>query len=478
MGHPLLWLARGRLRVAAVNLRLRYFVRFWWIGLMICAVGARGLAQEASSAQGVPVAQQAPAGPSAEVLKAEAAMQTGDWKTAEPVLDSWLAAHGEDERALFDAAYIADAQGRDADAAGLYRKALGVNPKSFEAEVSLGLLLARTGKAAEARPALWAATTMEPSADGAFELKAAKARAWRALAEIDAHGVEGEAGIKAGQEMKPDLAQASIDLLEALKLSPETEGDTLLAASLAETSGDLPGAEAAYRKVLKSDADSGAAASGLAHVLIAEKKYPEAEELLTGSLKKQPENAAMTAQLAAVYVAEDKTDAVPLLEGWHTKHPKDEVIARMLAGVEADAGEYAKSDALYVSLLAASPKDGELLTGHGQNLIQLRQYAEAVKVFQAATDVDETNGDAWNGLAFAAFQTHQPQITIHALTVRSKYLPDSAIIYFLWATAYDTLHDKKQAVAYYRRFLESASGKLPDQEWQARQRVALLEKTP
>ena len=399
-------------------------------------------------------------------------MQTRDWKAAEPVLDSWLAAHGEDGRALFDAAYVADAQGRDADAAGLYRKALAVNPKSFEAEVSLGLLLARMGKAAEARPALWAATTMEPSADSAFDLRAARARAWRALAEIDAHGVEGDGGLK------PDPAQASIDLLEALKLSPETEGDTLLAASLAETSGDLPGAEVAYRKALKGDADSGAAASGLAHVLIAEKKYPEAEELLAGALKKQPENAAMTAQLAAVYVAEDKTDALPLLEGWNAKHPKDAVMARMLAGVEADAGEYEKSDALYVSLLAASPKDGELLTGHGQNLIRLRRYAEAVKVFEAATDVDETNGDAWNGLAFSAFQTHQPQITIHALTVRQKYLPDSAIIYFLWATAYDTLHDKKQAVSYYRRFLESAAGKLPDQEWQAKQRLVLLEKTP
>ena len=399
-------------------------------------------------------------------------MLKGDWKAAEPILDSWLVAHGEDGRALFDAAYIADAQGRDADAAGLYRKTLAVDPKSFEAEVSLGLLLARIGKAAEARPVLWAATTMQPGADSAFDLKAAKGKAWRALARIDSEGVEGDAGVK------KDSAQASIDLLEALKLSPETESDTLLAASLADASGDLAGAEAAYRKALKGDANSGVAASGLAHVLIAEKKYPEAEELLAVSLKKEPENAAMTAQLAAVYVAEDKADALPLLAEWHTKHPKDAVMARMLAGVETDAGEYEKSDALYVELLVASPKDGELLTGHGQNLIRQRRYAEAVKVFEAATVVDETNGDAWNGLAFSAFQTHQPEITIHALTVRSKYLPDSATIYFLWATAYDTLHDKKQAVAYYRRFLESSAGTLPDQEWQARQRLALLEKTP
>jgi Tfp pilus assembly protein PilF len=445
----------------------------FWIELRI------GLVLGAMAAATAGFAQQEAATPaaassmvSAEVAKAEAAMLTGDWKTAEPILDSWLAAHGEDGRALFDAAYIADAQGRDGDAAGLYRKALAADAKSFEAEVSLGLLLARTGKAAEARPVLWAATSMEPSAEGAFDLKAAKAKAWRALAQIDAAGADGDPGVKA------DPAQASIDLLEALKLSPETEADTLLAASLAETSGDSAAAEAAYRKVLKEDSGSGAATAGLAHLLIEEKKYPEAEELLAGALKTNAENAAMTAQLAAVYVAEDKADALPLLEGWHAKHPHDAVMARMLAGVEADGGEYEKSDALYVELLAASPKDGDLLTGHGQNLIRLHRYAEAVKVFEAATEADESNGDAWNGLAFSAFQTHQPSITIHALTVRSKYLPENATIYFLWATAYDTLHDKKQAVAYYHRFLESSAGKLPDQEWQARQRLALMEKTP
>jgi len=146
--------------------------------------------------------------------------------------------------------------------------------------------------------------------------------------------------------------------------------------------------------------------------------------------------------------------------------------------VEADAGDYAESDQLYLGLLPANPKDAELLVGHGQNLIRLRRYPDALKAFESATQIDEANGEAWNGLAFAAFETHQPSITLHALTVRSKYLPESATIYFLWATAYDTLHDKKQASAYYRRFLESAAGKFPDQEWQARQRLTLLEKSP
>jgi len=431
-----------------------------------------GVSQESSSSSANPAAVTPAIQPtqpdaeaiSQEITKAEAAIVKSDWKTAEPILDSWLAQHPADARALFDSGYVADAQGRNDDAIGLYRKALGANPRSFEAEVSLGLLLARQGKATEARPVLETATSLEPGPAGTE----AKARAWRAMAQIDVVGAEG----------KPDPTQASIDLLEALKLSPESKDDTLLAARLAEMTGDTAAAEAGFRKVLKTDPGSTVASAGLAHLLIAQKKYPEAEELLQAAAKKSPDDPAITAQLAAVLVAEDKADVLPLLQQFHQKHPQDKAIAKMLAQVLADAGEYADSDQLYLALLTTNPKDADLLVGHGQNLIRQKRYPEAVKSFTGATEADSSNGEAWNGLAFAALQTHQPEITLHALTERSKFMPESATIYFLWATAYDTLHDKKQAAAYYHHFLEASTGKFPDQEWQARQRLKLLEQAP
>ena len=83
--------------------------------------------------------------------------------------------------------------------------------------------------------------------------------------------------------------------------------------------------------------------------------------------------------------------------------------------------------------------------------------------------------DGWSGLAFAASRTDQPSITLHALTMRSKFLPEVPATYFLWATAYDTLHQRAAAATYYHHFLDAAAGKFPDQEWQARQRLLLLE---
>jgi hypothetical protein len=38
------------------------------------------------------------------------------------------------------------------------------------------------------------------------------------------------------------------------------------------------------------------------------------------------------------------------------------------------------------------------------------------------------------------------------------------------------LHKKQEAISYYHHFLEAAAGKFPDQEWQARQRLTVLEK--
>jgi cytochrome c-type biogenesis protein CcmH/NrfG len=136
----------------------------------------------------------------------------------------------------------------------------------------------------------------------------------------------------------------------------------------------------------------------------------------------------------------------------------------------------AGSEQLYAKLLAATPEDPDLLVSNGQNLVRQGKFAEAFTAFDKATKIDPGNADGWSGLAFSASRTNQPSVTLHALTMRSKFVPESASTYFLWATSYDTLHEKAQAAAYYHHFLDSAAGKFPNQEWQARQRLQVLEK--
>jgi tetratricopeptide (TPR) repeat protein len=439
--------------------RLTSLLAFISVGLLV-PIGARAQqsspppgATQSSADSGSAASQPIPP----ELASAEAAIASSDWKIAEARLDSWLLAHPADARALFDAGYVADAQDRRDDAAALYRRAVAANPQSFEAHLSLGLLLAREGKSDDARPELVAATKLDPGEAGP-ELKA---RAWRALARIDRDA---------------DPAEASTDLLEALKLTPETPADTLLAADLAEKAGQFDDAEKAYRRALVQDPKSLPADAGLAHLLIARKQYPEAETLLRAALVQAPDDPTLTAQLATVLAAQDKAEALPLLEKLHALHPDDSAVTRMLATVRADAGDYAGSDQLDAHLLQSSPNDSELLVDHGQNLVHQGQLAQAYTVFDRATRIDSASVDAWSGLAFTASRTQRPDVTLHALTERSQYAPENASTLFLWATAYDSLHQKQQAAAYYRRFLDAAAGKFPDQEWQARQRLQLLAK--
>jgi predicted Zn-dependent protease len=442
-------------------LRLTFFVL-----LLSSLVGSfAASAQDSSSTTGTLPQASVPTTPSpvsAQVTDAEAAIARSDWKTAGVKLDTWLTEHPSDARALFDAGYVADAQNRLDDAAGLYRRATAANPKSFEAHLSLGLLLARQDNFNEAHPELITATQLDPGEAG----PEAMARAWRALARIDRP--------KPGSGTDPSTA--SNDLLQALKLSPETPEDTLLAASLAEDSGDIDAAEAAYHRILDKDPTSEPANAGMAHCMIQKKQYSDAEKLLRSALQHLPDDPALNAQLATVLVDEDNPDAVPVLEKLHQAHPADDNITRMLAAVMADAGNYAGSDQLYLKLLAANPENPDLLEGHAEDLIRQLKYAEAFVVFDKVTQLAPSNAEAWSGLAFTASRTGRPTVTLHALTMRSKYLPENPSTYFLWATAYDTLHQKAQAIAYYHHFLEASAGKFADEEWQAHQRLQLLEK--
>jgi tetratricopeptide (TPR) repeat protein len=416
------------------------------------ATATQGTASTAQTAQNLPE----------PVASAETAIANSDWKTAQTRLDAWLAGHPTDARALFDAGYVADAENRPDDAADFYRRAIAANPNSFDAHLSLGLLLARQGKQDEARSELQTATTLDPGDAG----PALKARAWRALAQIDRPRPGGD----------NDPTAASNDLIEALKISPETEDDTLFAASLAEDAGQYDVAEDAYRRVLAKDPKSQPATTGLAHLLLARQKYPEAETLLRAALLQFPDDPTLTAQLATALAAQDKAEALPLLEKLHAAHPDDQAILRMLAQVTADAGDYAGSDKLYAVLLAARPDDPALLIAHGQNLLHQLRYVEAYNAFDRATQIDPASADGWGGLAFAAERTERPQETLHALAMRSRIVPENAATFWLWAISYDKLRQTKQAVAYYKLFLDADKGSSPNEEWQAHQRLDLLSK--
>jgi Flp pilus assembly protein TadD len=396
--------------------------------------------------------------------QASAALDQRDFPAALKVLNTLAAKYPTDAHLLYDLGFTQESLDQTSNAADTYRRAAAADPKYFEPHLSLGLLLARTGQHDPARTELLTATTLTPSADPAL-----KARAWRALARLD-------------QASRP--VDASNELLEAMKISPETPDDIILSGELAEASNDLPAAEAAYRRLLSADPQNPTATSALVHLLEREKKSDQAEALLTAALAKNPDDPTLNAQLASLYDSQNQPEkAIPLIEKLHTANPGDPTLTRLLAHFYSSNSQFDKAAPLYATLTTSYPNDPTLVTDRADALIHLKQFAEAEAILKrtvaepSAFPTPDDLGLAAGHLAFAASANDDPATTLQALAIRDKVLPQSPSSLFLAATAHDKLHQVKQARDLYKQFLSVANNKFPDEEWQARHRLVTLDHT-
>lgn len=413
-------------------------------------------------------APQAAAPDAALLTQANHALEAHDYAAAEKLLTTLTHDSPNDPHLLFDLGLTEDNLDHAAEAEAAYRAAGTADPKFVPAHVALGLLLARQGKLPEARTELLAAAALPP------DDPAVTARALRALAKID---------------LATNAADARDELLAALKLTPETPADIQLSAQIADSLNDLPLAEAAYRRLLTVVPADPETTAALAHVLLREKKPAEAEVLLATALRDNPDDTALTAQLARAYLAEDDPAksalAVPLVEALHMRHPEEASVTRLLARLYAQTGLPAKADPLYVALLKQGSNDPTLLDDYGSNLIHLAHFSEAETVLKRAVadpkafPTPEDLAAAYSDLAFSASENNDPTMTLHALDLRATVLPNTAGSVFLAATAHDKLHQYKQASELYKQFLTMIEvmpkGKFADQEWEAKHRLIALE---
>jgi predicted Zn-dependent protease len=155
--------------------------------------------------------------------------------------------------------------------------------------------------------------------------------------------------------------------------------------------------------------------------------------------------------------------------------PSDISLQRDLADLYVIAKKYDQAEAAYRGLLAGSPKDPALHQSLGQTLLKGKKYAAAQQEFEEAVTLKPDFGEAYGDLAFAASANKNYPLTLKALDMRVKFLPEEPSTYFMRASAYDHLTDVKRAVLNYHLFLNSAHGKYPDYEWQAKHRLIALE---
>jgi tetratricopeptide (TPR) repeat protein len=168
--------------------------------------------------------------------------------------------------------------------------------------------------------------------------------------------------------------------------------------------------------------------------------------------------------------------AIPQLEALHRQNPNQPAVTRMLADLYSSAGQPDKAAPLYQQLLTDDGKNPDLLTAAAENYVHEKQWAQAVDTFQKSLQIQPNQEDAWSGLAFAAWKNGQYPLVLTALDHRAQTLSDSPATLFLRATALDHLHQRKQAIQYYRKFLTVANAQYLDEQQETRQRLNALEK--
>ena len=396
--------------------------------------------------------------PAAALLsEAEADIDKQDYAGAEPLLKKFVEAHPDSYSAWYDLGFVYHGLARKDDSIAAYRKSVAAKPDVFESNLNLGIALADAGQT-DAETFLRAATTLKPSSNLAQGHK----RAWMALA----HLLEGS---------KPDEAVRAFQ--QAATLDPKDAEPHLLAGSLLEKQQHTADAEKEYKQAIAITPDSPDALTALTNLYMRQQRFADAESLLHRLVALHPNDAGVHLQLGRMLaIAGKDEEAASEFEAGLKLDPADSKAQRDLADLYADLGKRAQAEQLYTRLLASHPNDASLHTGLGRVLLKQKKYAEAEQELMKAVQLQPDLGAAYGDLAVAANQNKDYALAIKAADLRAKYLPETPISYFLRATAYDHLHDMKQAAKYYHQFLDTAGGNYPDQEWQAKHRLIAITK--
>jgi tetratricopeptide (TPR) repeat protein len=382
---------------------------------------------------------------SAEGLKA---IDAGNYQAAADAFAKAVAADPKDFTAHF---YLAQAFGflhRNAEGVEEYRKTLELKPGLYEAQLNAGILLMRMNEPAGALPLLAQAAEQKP------------------------------------EEYLPRYS---------------------LAVAQYQT-GALEDAEASYRKALDLDPKSAAAEAGLAHALLRQNKVDDAAPHFQKAAELDPQYKPGLLELADVYEKNHQTseaaaiyrqfpdnpaiqerlgqmmletrqyaDALPRLEAAYAKE-QNEANRVPLATAYIFTGQLEKALALLPAAVQAEPGNYDIRMLYARALRDRRQFSAAAAQFLEAAKLRPADPKPWTETGDMLYMTGALPQALAAFDHARQLGENTPGIWFFRAIILDKLRQLKPALEAYRQFLSMSQGKLPDQEFQARQRARIIER--
>lgn len=376
------------------------------------------------------------------------ALDARKYEDAAALFSKAIAADPKDYGAHFNLGLAYSMLGRNADAIPEYKAVLALQPGLYEAEMNLGISLLQSKDAAAAIPHLQSATQQKPKDyRPAFYLS----EAFFAASQF----TEAEAAYNAALALDPNAAAAELGL-----------GRTMA------REGHRAEAEPHYRKAAALDPSYKDALLDLGSLYEANRQSAEAIAIY----REFPGNGRAQERIGALLLESGHSaDAIAPLEAAVAQAPN---AASRIALAQAYAREKqpAKAEPLAALVLAAAPQDAELRMFYARLLRDQRKFPEAAAQFLAVTQAKPDSVSAWNELAGVYLVDEKYEQALAAFDHVRGLGAETTANFFARALAYDHLHQAKDALENYNRFLAGSQGSNPDQEFQARQRVRVLEK--
>ena len=376
------------------------------------------------------------------------ALDEGKYDDAVQAFRQAIAADSKDYFAHFNLAMAYTLLERDPEAVAEYRKTLELKPGLYEAELNGGIVLLRQKNPAEALPLLEDAVGRKPQefrpryylAEAQLQTgDFAKAEeSYKLAVALDAKSAGAQLGMAQALVQQGRITEADAYFRQAARLEPKYRDYLLELAGLYEKASENREAIDIYREF----PDNSAAQARMGELLLESKQFEDAVPRLEEAFAKDASPVNRSA-LAAAYVFTRKLDkALPLLE----------------------------------QSVAAEPGNYDLRMMYARALRDQRQFQPAARQFYEAAKLKPSETRPWTELGGMLYMAGDLPQALTAFEQAAKNGETAAGNWFLRAIILDKLRQIKPAKEAYEHFLATSQGKNPNQEFQARQRVRILQR--
>jgi tetratricopeptide (TPR) repeat protein len=191
-----------------------------------------------------------------------------------------------------------------------------------------------------------------------------------------------------------------------------------------------------YKEIYRLDPSDTESALWLTRLYRLRNEHDQAEAVLRGILKDDPENEQAVEQLTQLLLDEGKSaEAVALLEGMNSRTPAATLLD-LLGDAYTQTKDLPKAEKAYRKAVDLDPSELSHLRGLGQTLMAEEKFSDALTVYQKLSDLMPDDADNYLRMAQIYREMHQLDRAEESLLKARQFAPGSLEVMYNEAMLY------------------------------------------